>query len=416
LGDNLGERYACAASRARCLTCDRNLPLSLSGAPIPFPRVSDGDCLVQALTARHIPYRYLSADEITDPKWTRQTIVAFCIDDVLYYFGKGSVRRSDPCGIRVPGPLINNAKTARFVRNKDRTKAFLYTRGFNVPKGATFSRHALTEAESYFADFAPSLSAGTCVKPSNGSLAQHVAVGIRDLPSFRIAFETVAKHHQQVLVEETLAGKVYRFFCLAGQVIAVYSASFPCVKGDGAHTIEDLVRFKNVERSLNHNPYYARHPLRLGPRELSFLRERGLEPAHVPESGENVFLSNLSDLHCGGEKIDATDAVHRSYIEVVERVVGLFPGLMLCGPDVIIANARLPATSDNYHVLEVNGIAPGFVDHHYPWSGQSRDVTGPLIDHLTAAGRVRPLRTLLSIARGAANRVRRINLRHRTPE
>ena len=355
------------------------------GALIRFPKVSDGDCLLQALTARDIPYRYLSAGEITDPKRPRRPTVAFHLNNVLYYYD-GSLRRSDPHGVKVPGPLINDATITQFVKEKDLAKAFLRNHGFNVPKGAAFSSEALSEAESFFTAFAPSLSGGACVKPSNSSSARHVTVGIRDVSSFRAAFVTVANHHKRVLVEETVAGNVYRFFCLAGRVIAIHYACFPCVKGDGTHTIADLVDFKNAERRLNPNPYYARHPLQLGPRELLFLRQGGLEPAHVPDMGEIIFLSNLSDLRCGGEKVDATDGVHRSYIEVVERVLSYLPGLILCGPDVIIADASLPATSDNYHVLEINGRGPGFVDHHYPWSGQSRDVTGPLIDHLSAAG------------------------------
>ena len=127
----------------------------------------------------------------------------------------------------------------------------------------------------------------------------------------------------------------------------------------------------------------------------------------MPDAAEIIFLSNLSDLRYGGEKIDATDAVHRSYIDVVEGVVSYLSGLVICAPDVIIVDASLPATNDNYHVLEINGKGPGFVDHHYPWSGQSRDVAGQLIDHLSAAGSKRSPRALtetVSKRRDAMNR------------
>ena len=173
------------------------------------------------------------------------------------------LRRSDTRA--VPGPLVNDARIARFVKEKDLAKALLHDHGFSVPKGAVFSRDALSEAESFFTAFVPSLSGGACVKPSNGSCARHVTAGIRDLWSFRAAFLTVAEHHERVLVEETVPGKVYRFFCLAGRVIAIHCACIPCVKGDGTHTIADLVRFKNAERRLNPNPAYSRYPLRPTP-------------------------------------------------------------------------------------------------------------------------------------------------------
>jgi hypothetical protein len=50
------------------------------------------------------------------------------------------------------------------------------------------------------------------------------------------------------------------------------------------------------------------------PARTLVFRKGGLNPAHVPDIRES-----MSDLgHCG-EKIAATDVIHRSYIEVVER-------------------------------------------------------------------------------------------------
>jgi D-alanine-D-alanine ligase-like ATP-grasp enzyme len=272
---------------------------------------------------------------------------------------------------------VNDSGTVGLVKEKHVAKAFLNDHGINVPKGAVFARDARSEAERYFESVAASLSNGACVKPSNSSSARQVAVGIRDVSSFRVAFAAVAEHHKWVLVEETVAGTVHRFFCLAGQVIAVHAARVPSVEGDGIHAIAELIRIKNAERKRHPNPAYSRYPLQLPP---------GQDSLHVPRAGEIVLLSKVSDLRHGGEKNDATDAVHPSYVDMVERVVSYFPGLLLCGPDVIIADARAPASKDNYYVLELNGRGPGFVDHHYPWSGSARDVTGPLIDHLRAGG------------------------------
>jgi D-alanine-D-alanine ligase-like ATP-grasp enzyme len=56
-----------------------------------------------------------------------------------------------------------------------------------------------------------------------------------------------------------------------------------------------------------------------------------------------VLLSDVSNLHQGGEFIDATDAVHQSYIGVIERAAKLVPDLVLCGADVVIEDACAPA-------------------------------------------------------------------------
>jgi UDP-N-acetylmuramoyl-tripeptide--D-alanyl-D-alanine ligase len=89
----------------------------------------------------------------------------------------------------------------------------------------------------------------------------------------------------------------------------------------------------------------------------------------------------LSKLHQGADIIDVTEAVHQSYIKLVERAVTHLPDLVFCGADVAIQDASLPATADNYHFLEMT-CGPGFAAHHHPWRGQPRDVAGAIVDYL----------------------------------
>ena len=116
-------------------------------------------------------------------------------------------------------------------------------------------------------------------------------------------------------------------------------------------------------------------------RELDFLTHSGLDPNFVPEPGQRIFLSDLSNLHQGADLIDATDAVHRSYIEMVERALSHWPTMVLCGADVAIEDASQPLSEANHHILEFNCL-PGFNGHHYPTQGQPRDVAGAIIDFL----------------------------------
>jgi cyanophycin synthetase len=350
--------------------------------PNPFTEGTSGDCLVRELSKRGIAHRYLSPDEITHPRLAKRRVVAFEINRVLYYFdGLGCLRVSDPHRVEVPGPLVNNAAT----RRKDLLKLFLRGHGVSVPEGAAFPYHAQHKAEAFFAAFCPSLSHGVCVKPVSGWLGDRVHVGIHDLPSFRIAFAAVGERYKRVLVEETVPGIAHRFTCVAGRVIAAQFSRPANVEGDGVHTIADLVAIKNAERGLN--LCYARYRLQLGRRERAFLGQAGFEVSHVPEAAKLVFLNNLSNLHRGGEFIDVTDEIHPSYIELVEDVLGLFPGLIVCGADIIIEDRSDPATDDNHHVLELNRC-PGFADHHYPWRGQHRDVAGAIVDYLMTTASV----------------------------
>jgi hypothetical protein len=45
--------------------------------------------------------------------------------------------------------------------------------------------------------------------------------GFAICPSFRAAFAAVAQHYKRILIEEAVKGVVYRFFCIAGRVIAI---------------------------------------------------------------------------------------------------------------------------------------------------------------------------------------------------
>jgi glutamate--cysteine ligase len=148
---------------------------------------------------------------------------------------------------------------------------------------------------------------------------------LRDLPSFRSAFKLVAKHYERVLIEETVEGAVYRFFCLAGRAIAIRYGLPANVEGDGVHSIADLVQLKN--RTSADTP--SRRRIRVKQPEERMLVEKGMAMSTIPRAGEIVWLGRTSNLHQGADTIDATDTVHPSYIAIVEQAVQRFPGLTL---------------------------------------------------------------------------------------
>ena len=101
------------------------------------------------------------------------------------------------------------------------------------------------------------------------------------MASFRAAFAAVGKRHNRVLIEETVSGTVYRFFCVADRVVAIRFSRPANVEGDGTHTIADLVELKNAEQRLN--PSYAKYSLRFG--------QQPIESDHFKGGGSTDFLS-----------------------------------------------------------------------------------------------------------------------------
>jgi cyanophycin synthetase len=346
--------------------------------PRAFSSASSGRYLIRELDARKIPYRYLSPDQITNPRWAQAIVLEFHVNGIPYYFtNDGKLRIESDQGL-VPGPLIDG-KVARFLTRKHLINAYLRGQGVSVPRGRAFSPNMDQEAEDYFVRFCASVPHGVCVKPTNGSKGEQVYVGVKDLESFRKAFSAVGKTHDRarVLIEETVRGPIYRFTMVAGRVCMVEYMRPANIEGDGVHTISELVLLKNKQRKANPTHW----PLQLGESQLAFLRESGLGPDDVPKAGTLVFLSSLSNSHQGGDCIEVGETLHPSYVEVLENVFRLFPGLVLCGADVAIPHLDWAATTGSYHMLELN-CGPGFSSCHNPWRGQPRNIAGAILDYL----------------------------------
>ena len=64
---------------------------------------------------------------------------------------------------------------------------------------------------------------------------------------YQKALEIAFKEDIDVLVEEYFAGTEYRFFVINGQTKAIMLRVPANVKGDGVHTIRELVEQKNQD-------------------------------------------------------------------------------------------------------------------------------------------------------------------------
>ncbi len=354
---------------------------SLSG----FVPGSCGYCLVEALDARQIPYRYLRKREILRARETMDSraltpVVSFSIGGEPYDFDIGLCQ---PERRITPGSFVPSDSAKKFTRDKVLVKTLLHANGFSVPDGAAFAREDLKSAEAFFADFVSERPQGVCIKPRHGWCGKHVYLGIRDSSSFHDAWKRIGTKIDHVLIEEMVLGSMHRVFCLGGRAIAAISWRTMNVVGDGRHTIEGLIERKNAERKLN--PAYADFPLGLGQEELRFLCRAGLDRTYVPAQDQVIYLRPPPN---EDEAIDTTDTLHASYFRLVERALAVLPPMAYCGADLIIEDASAPAANDNHCFLEFNYPAR-FVDHHHPWRGRSRDVAGAILDYLSEASQVR---------------------------
>lgn len=356
-----------------------------SGRPS-FRQGTTGDVLAKALEARGISYNFRRGDLIPVESMLRHQFLVFELNGAAYYYST----RGDLCAANANGKVepITDEAVRVILAKKDLTKSILRRHGFSVPEGVAFHRDSLSAAASYFSTLFAISPHGICVKPTAGKRGRRVYLGIRDLPSFHAAFKAVAKAFDKVLIEEVVVGTVYRYFCLDGRVIAIRRGVPAHVEGDGAHSVAELLEIKNEQRARDGS---GEAIVVTGP-GLMLLEGQGMSLYSIPKAGEIVWLSRTSNQDQGADIVDATGSVHPSYDALVERAVRCFPGLVLCGVDVTIDNASVPATADNYHFIELNET-PGF--HCYPAHDGVRDLAGAIVDHLLrpagrGAGQFRP--------------------------
>ncbi|RJN31066.1 hypothetical protein D3250_09340 [Nesterenkonia natronophila] len=95
----------------------------------------------------------------------------------------------------------------------------------------------------------------------------------------------------------------------------------------------------------------------------------------MPADGQKVYLRKTSNLHTGGDAVDATDELSPDEREFVVRAARAIPGLRVAGIDVLLPRRE---TDEAPAILEVNPF-PMISMHHFPAAGRPRDVAGPIV-------------------------------------
>lgn len=264
------------------------------------------------------------------------------------------------------------------MENKTVTKRILHQHGFRVPLGEEYN--TIEDALRSYELFA---SKPFVVKPKSTNFGLGISI-FKDgatYEDYEKALTLAFKEDSSVLIEEYLNGTEYRFFVLNDKVLAILLRVPANVKGDGTHTIEELVIEKNRDplRGTDH-----RTPLeliQLGELEVLMLKGQGYQLDSVPAQDEIVYLRENSNVSTGGDSIDMTDHLADDYKKIaVDAVAAL--GAKISGIDLIIENKELPAATKNaYGIIEAN-FNPSMYMHTYPYQGTSRRLTMDVIHYL----------------------------------
>jgi cyanophycin synthetase len=270
--------------------------------------------------------------------------------------------------VNIPRPNGRSSAALEWMDGKGNLREFLAAHHLSTPRGgraATLS-HAL--------DIFRSLQKPVVVKPNLGSRSRHTTLGVRDEKTFIKAFQTAKELSPWVETEEELRGPLYRATLIGGKLSGVLRRDPAGVWGDGAHTVEELMKIANQNPRRHAPPFHA---LRLGEETIDYLKRRSINPRDVPTKGTFIPFGDKASRGEGGATVEVTEAVHPDNKEMFEQVARLLADPAI-GLDFIIDDiSRSWRETSRAGVIECNS-AP-FIDlHHYPLEGEARDVAGML--------------------------------------
>jgi D-alanine-D-alanine ligase-like ATP-grasp enzyme/acylphosphatase len=343
---------------------------------------------------------HLTNDIVKNARKTRLDAFAVALEGwrrglKLKWYTKDSEHYNDMIifGVNPPGRLFSlssDTKTHYFFRTrgdlvaneavevgseKDETKIILEQAGVPVPKGKGFAPDATNEE---IIDYSKQLGYPLVLKPTNASLGNGVVTNIRSDEELIKAIHYVRNELQydEVIVEQYVKGKEYRFYVVEDEVVAVYNRIPANITGDGVHTIEELIDLKNYVRRQNARLNSCL--IHMDVEILDFITEAGYTLESVPKKGELIYLREKTNVSIGGDPIDVTDKTPEEYKQIAINALKAIPGFKHGGVDIIVNEADDIDTSAV--VLELNPTAQ-IGGALFPIEGKARDIPGAIIDY-----------------------------------
>ena len=222
------------------------------------------------------------------------------------------------------------------------------------------------------------------VKPLDGNHGRGVTVNVTDPAGVEAAFALADKEGRAVVVESMIAGDDHRLLVVNGELVAAARRVPGHVKGDGSHSIAELVEIVNRDprRGVGHENVLTR--LELDAQALRLLEERGYDPDTVPPAGEEVYLRKTANISTGGTAVDCTDTIHPDNRLMAERAIRAV-GLDIGAVDFLTTDITRSYRETGGGICEINA-GPGLRMHIAPSEGKPRDVGGKVMDMLFPPG------------------------------
>lgn len=326
------------------------------------------DVLKQSAEKLHINAEIIPSEHIEEGNNGRPS-VRISMKSGVFYYHRQFFFRSNPDG-SIGRPI--NGPTADLLIDKQRTKKILSDATLPTPQGAVFTASDLASALRFAADCQGEL----CIKPNRGTYGHLVFPWLRTADEITEALATVATAYDEILVEESVPGGIWRFFYVHPDIVGIQLNRPASVVGDGSHSISELISQWTIERKRRQIPW---NYLELDQYKRDFMMLRqGMTLQSIPENGRRVYLNPCSNGMQGSDGLSYGDTLNPGYKERILHFFRMNPDLLVSAADVAIEDPACPPNSENFHVLEINS-RPGFLPFHYPWEGPVQDICGAIL-------------------------------------
>jgi len=192
------------------------------------------------------------------------------------------------------------------------------------------------------------------VKPARGEMGHGVAVDLRNFEEASAAVDAARALCNDVIMEAFTEGQDLRIIVIDESVVAAAVRRPPSVRGDGNHTIIELID-KQSRRRQAATDGESRIPL--DEETERCVNTKGRQMLDVPEEGETLMVRNTANLHAGGTIHDVTSDLHPELAAAAVKGAQALQ-IPVVGFDFLVAD---PASPD-YVVIEANE-RPGLANH-----------------------------------------------------
>ncbi len=178
------------------------------------------------------------------------------------------------------------------------------------------------------------------------------------------AIKYAFKFDNDVLLENFVSGREYRFVVINGKCLNVVWRRSASVVGDGKSTIKELIDEKEKEpwHTLLDNNMVIDQPLK------QYLKKQNYTFEYIPEKGQRVFLRENSNCSTGGESVDMSDVMPDYFKVIAEKAAKAF-NAKICGVDIIINDM----STKNYTIIEINDNS-GICVNEWPYEGKGEPI------------------------------------------